>query len=110
MGEIEIFQLHIADVIGVWHLDLILVFLGCGLAGLRVRYRSGSCPCFRPIPCFGLHRFGKDILLFKQHSKISRYLFRGKSTLMQRRQNGDQNIGIMLDIVQIITVFIIAGI
>ena len=94
MGEVEVFQRDGADGPGIGHLNRI------GVA-LAVR------PCFRPIAGLRCHGFGEDILLVKEGLKVALYLVDGEHTFMERRQNGDQHIGVMLDFVQIEVILVI---
>ena len=94
MGEVEILQRDGADVPGVGNLYLVLV-------ALAVR------PRFRPIPCFGGHGLGEDVLLFKQHLQIPLHLVQGEHPLMEGGQNGQQHIGVMLDLIQLKVVLVI---
>ena len=94
MAQIEVFKLHGANIPCVWDFYLILI-------ALAVCSRLGAISGLRG------DRLGKDILLVKQHLKIVLYLVNGKLTLMERRQNGQQHIGIVLDLVQIKMVFVI---
>ena len=94
MAQIEVFKLHGADVIHVRNVHFIFV-------ALAVRPRLCAVACLRG------DRLGKDILLVKQHLKIVLYLVNGELTLMERRQNGQQHIGIVLDLVQIKMVLVI---
>ena len=98
MGEIEVFELHVADVVVIR--DTI---------GFRVRVAVCVRPCvgFRAVSGFDDDLFGEDILLFKQHLKRTLHLIQRELTLVQSRENGDQHIGVMLNIVQIEVVFII---
>ena len=94
MAQIEVFKLHGADVIRVRNVHFIFV-------ALAVCSRLGAISGLRG------DRLGKDILLVKQHLKIVLYLVNGELTLMERRQNGQQHIGIVFDLVQIEMVFVI---
>ena len=51
--------------------------------------------------------FGEDVLLFKQHLERTLHLIQRELALVESRKNGDQHIGVMLNIVQIEVVFII---
>ena len=53
------------------------------------------------------HGLGQDVLLFKEHFKFTLYLGQREHAVMQRGQNRDQHIGVMLDFVQIKMVFIV---
>ena len=98
MGEVEILQRDGADVPGVGNLYLVLV-------ALAVR------PRFRPIPCFSGHGLGEDVLLVKEHLQIPLHLVQGEHPFVKRRQDGQQHIGVMLDLVQVkvILVVIVGG-
>ena len=49
-------------------------------------------------------------MLFKEHFKLRLYLVNGEYPFMEGRQNGDQHIGVMLDLVQVEIVFVISGV
>ena len=69
--------------------------------------------CIRP--CVGLRAvsgfdndlFGEDVLLFKQHLERTLHLVQRELSLMESRENGDQHIGVMLNIIQIEVIFVI---
>ena len=86
-----------ADIVGVGD------FHGVGVS-LAVRPRFGAVTGFR------FDGLGQDVLLFKEHGKVALYLFQSEHAVMQRGEDGGQHIGIMLDLVQIETVFVIAGV
>ena len=98
MGQVEIFQCHGADVI------VIRYFVGV---------RVGVAVCVRP--CIGFcavahffhNGFRQDILLVEQRLQIASHLSNGKLPVMERRQNGDQHIGVMLDAVKVKVVLVI---
>ena len=94
MAQIEVFKLHGADVIRVRNVHFIFV-------ALAVCSRLGAISGLRG------DRLGKDILLVKQHLKIVLYLANGELPIMERRQDRQQHIGIVLDLVQIKMVFVI---
>ena len=98
MGEIEVFELHVADVIVIRD-----------AVGFRVRVAVRVRPCvgFRAVSGFDDNLFGEDVLLLKQHLKRSLHLIQRELTLMESRENGDQHIRVMLNIVQIEVVFIV---
>ena len=97
VGQVKVFQLHMADVIGVGN------FHGVGVS-LAVRPRFGAVAGFR------FDGLGQDVLFFKEHGKIALYLPQSEHAVMQRGEDGGQHIGVMLDLVQIETVFVIAGV
>ena len=43
----------------------------------------------------------------KQHLKVALHLVYGEGPLMERRQDGQQHIGIVLDLVQIVVILVI---
>ena len=98
MGEVEVFELHVADVVVIR--DTI---------GFRVRIAVCIRPCvgLRAVSGFDDNLFGEDVLLFKQHLERTLHLIQRELALMESRENGDQHIGVMLNIVQIEVVFII---
>ena len=98
MGEIEVFELHVADVVVIR--DAI---------GFRVRVAVCIRPCvgLRAVSGFDDDLFGEDVLLFKQHSERTLHLIQRELALVERRENGDQHIGVMLNIVQIEVILVI---
>ena len=98
MGEIEVFEPHVADVVVIR--DAI---------GFRVRVAVCVRPCvgFRAVSGFDDDLFCEDILLFKQHLERTLHLIQRELALMESRENGDQHIRVMLNIVQIEVVFIV---
>ena len=97
MGKIEVFQLHLADIVVVRYFHVIVVSLAV-------------CPCLRPIAHLHFHGLRQDVLLFKEHLQLRLNLVDGEHPFMERRENGDQHIRVMLDLVQIKTVFVISGV
>ena len=98
MGEIEVFELHIADVIVIRN-----------AVGFRVRVAVCIRPCvsFRAVSGFDDNLFGEDVLLLKQHLKRSLHLIQRELALMESREDGDQHIGVMLNIIQIKVILVI---
>ena len=94
MGEVEVLQCHGADIPGVRHLYLVLI-------ALAVR------PCLRPIAGLRGHGFGENVLLVKEGLKVALYLVNGEHPFMECRQNGDQHIGVVLNLVQIKVILVI---
>ena len=98
MGEVEVFELHVADVVVIR--DTI---------GFRVRIAVCIRPCvgLRAVSGFDDNLFGENVLLFKQHLERTLHLIQRELALMESRENGDQHIRVMLNIVQIEVVFIV---
>ena len=98
MGEIEVFELHVADVVVIR--DAI---------GFRVRIAVCIRPCvgLRAVSGFDDNLFGEDVLLFKQHLERTLHLIQRELALMESREDGDQHIGVMLNIVQIEVILVI---
>ena len=98
MGEIEVFELHVADVVVIRD-----------AVGFRVRVAVCVRPCvgFCAVSGFDDNLFGEDVLLFKQHLERTLHLIQRELALMESRENGDQHIGVMLNIIQIEVVFIV---
>ena len=46
-------------------------------------------------------------MLVEQHLKVALHLVYGEGPLMERRQDGQQHIGIVLDLVQIVVILVI---
>ena len=99
MGEIEVFELHVADVVVIRD-----------AVGFRVRFAVCIRPCvgLRAVSGFNDDLFGENVLLFKQHLERTLHLIQRELALVESRENGDQHIGVMLNIVQIEAVFIVA--
>ena len=97
MGKIEVFQLHLADIVVVRYFHVIVVSFAV-------------CPCLRPIAHLHFNGLRQNVLLFKEHLQLRLNLVDGKHPFMERRENGDQHIRVMLDLVQIKTVFVISGV
>ena len=68
----------------------------------------GPCVGFCPVSGFDDDLFGKDILFIEQHLKCPLYLVQRELALVKSREDGDQNIGIMLDVIQIEVILVIA--
>ena len=98
MGEIEVFELHVADVVVIR--DAI---------GFRVRVAVCVRPCvgLRAVSGFDDNLFGEDVLLFKQHLERTLHLIQRELALMESREDGDQHIGVMLNIIQIKVILVI---
>ena len=98
MGEVEVFERHIADVVVVGN-----------LIGFRVRVAVCIRPCvgLRAVSGFNDDLFGEDVLLVEQHLKRTLYLSQRELALVESRENGDQHIGVMLNIVQIEVILVV---
>ena len=72
VGEVEIIQRHIADVIIVGDFFLVLV---------AVAVRVG----FRAVAYFHLHTLRQGVLLLKEHGKIALYLVQLEYAVVQGR-------------------------
>ena len=83
MGQVEVFQGHIADVPGV---------------GLVVLVILGFC----------YHRFRENVLPVKEGFQGALYIGQCPFSLMERRQDGNEHIGVVLDLVQVKVVLVIA--
>ena len=98
MGEVEVFERHIADVVVVGN-----------LIGFRVRVSVCIRPCVGlcAVSGFGDDLFGEDVLLFKQHLERTLHLVQRELAFVKSRENGDQHIGVMLNIIQIEVILVI---
>ena len=96
MGQIRIFQCHIADGIAIRHFFLVFVAVAV-------------CVRNRPIADLHLHALGQGVLLLKEHGKVALYFLQGEHAVMQRGEDGGQYIGVMADLVQLETVLVMAG-
>ena len=69
--------------------------------------------CIRPyvglcaVSRFDDDLFGEDVLLFKQHLERTLHLVQCELALMESRENGDQHIGVMLNIIQIEVILVV---
>ena len=98
MGEVEVLQLHGADIVVV--IDPVAVRMG-----VAVRVRPGVR--LDVVPPLHLHCLGEDILPVKERLKVALHLVHGEGPLVERRQDGQQHIGIVLNVVQLIVVLVI---
>ena len=97
MGKVEVFQLHLADIVVIWYFHVIVVSLVV-------------CPCLRPIAHLHFHGLRQNVLLFKEHLQLRLNRVDGEHPFMERRENGDQHIRVMFDLVQVKTIFVISGV
>ena len=74
---------------------------------MRVAVCVRPCVGFRAVSGFDDNLFGEDVLLFKQHLERTLHLIQRELALMESRENGDQHIGVMLNIVQIKVILVI---
>ena len=107
MAQIEVFQRDRADVIVIGNLNLVFIFLGAGFSGFRVGDGVAACPGFRPVAGFHYDIFRENVLLLEQHLKRSLYFIQRPFALMQCRENRDQHIGVMFNIVQIEVILVV---
>ena len=107
MTEVEVFQLHGADVIGVRHLHLVFVFLRDPILQLIVIVGVAAGSDLHAVSGFRLHGLRKDILLFKEHIEDTTDLRDRPLSAHQRGDCGNQDIGIVFDVVQLIVVFVV---
>ena len=98
MGQIEIFQRHIANVVVIRH----LVSVRVGVA-LLVRPSVG----FRPIPHLNLHLLGQNVLAVKEVLERTLYLVHRPRPLVERGDHGDQHIGVVLNVIEVKMVFVV---
>ena len=97
------------DVILIGHLHLVLVFLGGGLAGLRVRAGGGAGPGLRAVA--RLHFLGQRqlVLRLKQCPELPLHVPTGIGAELCN-QIGGQLIGVMAQLVHAVAVLVIAGV
>ena len=107
MGEVEVFQLYGADVIGVRHLHIVFILLYDPILQLIVIIGVAAGSCLRAVSGFRFHGLRKDILLFKQHIQNPADLADRPFSAHQRGDCRNQNIRVVFDIVQFIVVFIV---
>ena len=107
MGQIEVFQLNRADVIGVRDLYLILIrddlhSSGVGIGvNVVIRFNLSTITSFR------YYCLCKDVLVIKESlDNVSDFTNR-PLTAMQSGDRRNQYIGVMLDIVKIVVVLIV---
>ena len=97
------------DVILIGHLHLVLVFLGGGLAGLRVRAGGGAGPGLRAAARFHFLGQRQLILGLEQCPKLPLYVLTGVGAELCH-QIGGQLIGVVPQLVHTVAVFVIAGV
>ena len=94
VGKVFVGEGHGADVVVVRHFHIIVV-------ALTVR------PGFRPIPHLHHHILGENVLAVKEHLQGVLHLVQRPFPLMPCADDGQQHIGVMLDLVQIVVVLVI---
>ena len=94
MGEIEVFQRDIADVIVVRNFNIIVV-------ALAVRPGNGT------VAHLNHHILGQNVLAVKEHLECSTHLVQRPLALMERTDDGQQHIGIVFNGVEVKMVFVI---
>ena len=94
MGKVEVFQFHGADVVVIRNFYLILI-------PLAVRPGNGA------VAHLGHDGFCENILFFKEHLQRPLHLTCRPCAVMQRREDRCQDIGIVLDLVKVIVVFVV---
>ena len=99
MGQIEVFQRHRTDVIIVGNLHFIFVFLDAGRTGIRVCNRVIAGAGFRPVAGLNLHILRQRILAVEDGLEQAAYLVNRPFSLPERRQHGNQHIGVMFDLI-----------
>ena len=109
MAQVLIGQCDIEDVVLIRDLNLIFVFLLRYFSGLRIRVSGGACSGLCPVPDLDLFLKLQLILTIKEGTQSGLNLASG-IILELNRQIGCQLIGVMADLVQIVVVFVIAGI
>ena len=107
MGQIEVFQRHRTDVIIVGNLHFIFVFLDAGRTGIRVCNRVIAGAGFRPVAGLNLHILRQRILAVEDGLEQAAYLVNRPFSLPERRQHGNQHIGVMFDLIQVKMVFVV---
>jgi len=78
---------------------------------LRHTIRANNDHHFCTVTYLHGHGLGQDVLLFKEHFNLALHLGQREHAVMERGQNRDQHIGVMLDFVQIkmILVVVVGG-
>ena len=78
---------------------------------LRHTIRANNDHHFCTVAYLHGHGLGQDVLLFKEHFKFALHLGQCEHAVMQRGQNRNQHIGVMLDFIQIkmILVIVVGG-
>ena len=94
MGEIEVFQRDIADVIVVRHLHIVVV-------SLAVRPGDGA------VAHLHHHILGQNVLAVKEHLELPPHLVQRPLALMERADDGQQHIGIVFNGVKVKMIFVI---
>ena len=74
---------------------------------MRIAVCIRPCVSLRAVSGFDDDLFCEDILLFKQHLERTLHLIQRELALMESRENGDQHIRVMLNIIQIEVIFIV---
>ena len=107
MTEVKVFQFDGTDVIGVRHLHIVFILLYDPILQLIVIIGVAAGSCLRAVSGFRFHGLRKDILLFKQHIQNPADLRDRPLSAHQRGDRGNQDIGIVFDVIQLIVVFVV---
>ena len=94
MGKIEVFQRDGADVVVVRDFDLVLIALAV-------------CPRLRAVAHLDLHILGEDILPVKERLKKPLHFIQRELSLIEGRENGNQHIGIVFNLIKVKVVFVV---
>ena len=107
MRQIEVFQFHRTDVVGVRNLDFVLVFFGYSFSGVGVGVRGRSGTGFGAVSGLGFYSLRENILLLKQHLNYAPDLINRPLATVQGRNSRKQHIRVVFDIIEIIVIFIV---
>ena len=105
--QIEILQLHGADRVGIGHLHVVLIRCDARFAGFRVGHGIGAGAGFCAVSGFERQRFRQNVLAVEVGLKQAADLIYRPRTFFGRGQHGNQHIRIMLNLVQLVMIFII---
>ena len=110
MRQIFVLQLHVADRVGIGYIRVVGVGFRIGPSGIRIGHKARSGLTLRPVSGFGGYRFRDhvlegEILLNDRHSRINVPFL----AVVIGRDNGDQHIRVMPDLIRLDMILIIAG-
>ena len=110
MRQIFVLQLHVADRVGIGHIRVVGVGFRIGPSGIRISHKARSGLALCPVSGFGGYRFRDhvlegEILLNDRHSRINVPFL----AVVIGRDDGDQHIRVMPDLICLDMILIVPG-
>lgn len=107
MGKVEVFELHIADIVGVRNLYIVLILDHLALAGVWVSVDVISGAGFGTVAGFSRYRFGEDILFVEKGLQDAANFVYRPCAAVERSYGGYEDVWVVLDCVKLKVVFVV---